>query len=87
MQVKFNGGKGAVICDKCRVIILEGPFSKSEWDILTQMVNDKEKWFCDECDKEKCIQQTRKFIEKSIEIRNGGMAEWSKASDSKSEGV
>lgn len=71
MQVKFNGGRGAVICEKCRVIILEGPFSKSEWDSLTEMSNLKDKWFCEKCDKENCVKQARRFIERSIEIRQG----------------
>lgn len=63
MELKFNNGYGAVLCDKCRIIDMSGPFMKYEWDALIEMSNNGEVWFCKECDAEKHKEQSMKFVE------------------------
>ena len=45
-MLKFNGGKGAIICDRCRIIITDdcSNMSKKAFDI-----NVKKKRFCITC--------------------------------------
>lgn len=54
-MIKFNGGRGAVICDKCRVIFVDDFFYRSVE--VRKKYEDMEKsggtykHLCDKCDK------------------------------------
>lgn len=63
MQLKLNNGRGALICDRCSIIIMNGPFSKNEWSALSEMNKNNDLWYCMECDSDNCIKQTKKFNE------------------------
>lgn len=49
MILKLNGGRGALLCDKCRVIVMED-FASYELKALIALSNTEGKWFCEECD-------------------------------------
>ena len=46
--LKFNSGLGAVICNKCKTIIIEN-FYKKEWDALVIMSKKESAWYCPKC--------------------------------------
>lgn len=47
---KFNGGLGAILCNKCRVIVKEGFFP--EGTITKEDWASDEPVFCERCEKE-----------------------------------
>lgn len=79
MIFKFNNSIGAVLCEKCRIIDMEGPFQRYELDAIHEMSRLDEPWFCKECDPKRHKEQSMKFVEIV-----GRMAERSIAPDSKS---
>ncbi len=44
---KFNNGNGAILCSKCRVIVLEGFFP--EGTITQEAWDSDEPLYCDKC--------------------------------------
>ena len=58
MAIKFNGGRGAIICDICRIIIIE--------DLTKEEIENKSIYYdkdtkMDYCDKHKFIAKCTKF--------------------------
>ena len=52
MEIKFNGGKGALLCDKCKVILMEGVV-KRDWEVLDILNALKVDIICKECKENK----------------------------------
>lgn len=48
-DVRFNGGRGAVLCEECQIIVDEG-FTNIEWDALRELDTS---CYCQECNKDK----------------------------------
>lgn len=68
MKIKFNSGKGAILCDKCRVIFASG-FDKIKWDALIYLQQAEKEWYCAECDYAAFMKQSEKLIEAIDDIR------------------
>jgi hypothetical protein len=48
--VKFNGGLGALLCSKCRVIIKTGiDFNEEELKYIREEINYLEPQYCEAC--------------------------------------
>jgi hypothetical protein len=50
MRIKFNGGYGALLCNKCNIIIAEN-FTGAEWDFMERLKKKGCKVLCEECSK------------------------------------
>ena len=48
MDLKFNSGKGAVLCSHCHVIIMHSLFAV-EWQALRELDEEGVNWFCETC--------------------------------------
>ena len=64
MDIRFNGGRGALLCDKCRIIVMED-FRGYENDALKLLQANAVEWFCEECKPDAEFQkaQALKFVE------------------------
>ena len=61
MILKFNNGRGALICEQCRIIVMSD-FLDIEWEALNILNDQAYEWFCSKCC-ETCQQdQDQKFI-------------------------
>lgn len=49
MILKFNNGRGALLCEHCNIIIMEN-FLDYEWKALCSLNDKNMEWFCKECD-------------------------------------
>lgn len=51
MKFRFNGGRGAILCSKCGVILKEGSAIPQEvWDAINrgENVRDLPDWYCED---------------------------------------
>ena len=56
--VKFNGGRGAILCSKCRVIIKEGhEFTPEELQYIRGELNHLPPQFCEQCTNKQMIEK------------------------------
>ena len=62
MILKFNNGRGAILCDSCKVIIQEN-FHLYEWKALIKLAETEGDWFCKKCSPVNYAEQERKFVE------------------------
>jgi hypothetical protein len=67
MKLKFNSGRGAVICDNCSVIILQN-FVDYESEALNNLSQTEGNWFCKKCDEQAYKQQQLTLLETINEI-------------------
>lgn len=73
MQLRFNNGNGAVTCDHCRIIFIEGPFQPYEWKALCALELTEGEWYCKKCSIVDFKEQERKFVEKVRELNTAIM--------------
>jgi radical SAM superfamily enzyme YgiQ (UPF0313 family) len=62
MMLKFNGGRGALLCSTCRVIVMED-LHDYEFHALEIMLNAGCTWKCAKCSPAAQRKQNEKFIE------------------------
>jgi hypothetical protein len=62
MNLKFNNGKGAILCSKCKKIIDE-EFTCDEWRTFVKMQDEFPIWLCKECNYDAYVNQNKKFVE------------------------
>lgn len=48
MILKYNNGRGALLCEHCRVIVMQD-IRDYEWHALRELDNQDKKWFCKDC--------------------------------------
>jgi len=65
MNLKFNNGRGALICDQCSIIIMDR-FFDYEWQALLEMQDKGFEWFCKSC----CYACQNKQVETFINFCN-----------------
>ena len=61
MNIKFNNGRLAVICDKCRIII-EEDISSERFKTYCELNEKGIKWFCSECSPGRYTQQIQREL-------------------------
>lgn len=61
MILKFNSGRGALLCEQCRVIVMED-LRDYEWSALRHLDEDGKTWFCKGCSPEDNIQKEQGFM-------------------------
>ena len=68
MKFRFNGGRGAILCDKCGVILAEGnAIPEYVWDAVNKgKVKDLPGWCCeDNCERSlKALAETDRVMNK-----------------------
>jgi len=62
MQLKFNNGRGAILCDHCKVILLEN-LKDYEWLVFCELDRKGAEWFCEECQPNSKKEQDLQFLE------------------------
>ena len=62
MNLKFNNGNGALICDQCRVVI-DSNFRDFEWRALLNLSEVEGDWFCKDCCSTSYKEQSQKFVD------------------------
>ena len=62
MILKFNNGRGALLCEQCSIIVMED-MKDYEWRALSDMEQNGYEWFCKECSPETQKQQGMDFVE------------------------
>lgn len=63
-EIRFNGGRGAVLCEQCRIIV-EQNLTKLQWDVLENL---DVPCYCQKCDKEKNWQFEHAYMNKVQEL-------------------
>lgn len=68
MEFRFNGGRGAILCDKCAVILAEGnAIPEYVWEAVRKgTVKDLPGWCCeDNCERSlKALSETDRVMNK-----------------------
>jgi transcription initiation factor TFIIIB Brf1 subunit/transcription initiation factor TFIIB len=62
MQLKFNNGRGAILCDHCKVIIMEN-LKDYEWLAFCELDHKGAEWFCEKCQPNSELDQAKQLIE------------------------
>ena len=62
MQLRFNGGAGAITCDKCAVIMMEG-FMDYEFKAIKVLLKTEGPWYCKKCNPKAYKAQMKRFVE------------------------
>ena len=65
MQMKYNGGLGALLCSKCRIIVSSN-FSLLDYKTYSALQESGIDWFCSKCDPEAFVKQGTAFCEEYI---------------------
>lgn len=67
MILKFNNSRGALLCDKCFVTVMED-FKDYEWRALNNLNVQSKQWFCKGCDCNIQRQQDQMFVDEVNKI-------------------
>lgn len=62
MILKFNNGKGALVCENCNIIVMQD-FHSYEWRTLNNLNDRKYKWLCNQCDTSVQLKQNLDYID------------------------
>lgn len=62
MILKFNNGRGALLCEHCSVIVMEN-MRDYEWQALTNMYESGYEWFCKTCAPDRQKSQALNFLD------------------------
>jgi hypothetical protein len=67
MILKFNNGNGALLCQHCKVIVMDN-FVDYEWKALCNLNDQNNEWFCKDCDPKIQRQQDQLFVDEVNKI-------------------
>lgn len=67
MILKFNNGRGAVLCEQCSIIIMQD-MRDYEWHALQNMNDAGKEWFCKSCAPDIQKEQSLDFLDEVDKI-------------------
>ena len=67
MIIKFNGGRGALLCEHCKIIVMDD-LHQYEREALEKMNLNGEHWLCERCAPDRQKLQNTRFVDVVNEI-------------------